>query len=175
MTYRATSAPRVGGFQLLVDFFDRELIRIQRAFASTPDIEQGEFTPTFDFATTGDLSNSYATQDGQYWRVGPLLHYSLLLTVTPTFTTSAGMAKVGGLPYASEATAPYSVVSSLLLGANITWPAGTTAVAGFIRSGNDYIETRLQGSLTDGVNVVAADVASGNELSVYSSGFYPMK
>lgn len=64
----------------------------------------GSFTPTVSFATPGDLTVSYSSQIGYYWRDGPLVHFRLEVIFTPTHTTAAGNFRVNGLPYAVDTT-----------------------------------------------------------------------
>lgn len=81
------------------------------------------FTPTFTFATPGDLSNVYTVQDGTYWKIGALVHFRIRMAWTPTFTTSASTAQIAGLPFTAATSAGNTpcagVVSNLTYGTNV--------------------------------------------------------
>ena len=134
----------------------------------------GTFTPTMTFATPGDLSVVYTIQDGDYWRVGRLLHFNLDISVTPTFTTSSGDLEIEGLPYPMLAAAPSTILSARVLGTGITWPASLTDVIGFIRAGDDSVQMTAQGSVSVGDNIKANDVTSGTVIRLLFSGIYPV-
>lgn len=68
------------------------------------DYEEGLWTPTLDFATTGDLSVAYSTQTGRYTRIGRWAFCTYRVQAsTFTYTTAAGVLKVGGLPFTTAA------------------------------------------------------------------------
>lgn len=69
--------------------------------AAVETFTQGTFTPTFTFATPGDLSLSSVTAAGVYFKIGNLVVFFLRYTATPTFTTASGTAIFGGLPATS--------------------------------------------------------------------------
>lgn len=172
MTYRASQTPLKGGFSVFRDFVDREYLRIQRAFATKAEVEQGVFTPTFDFATTGDLSGTPATQDGYYWLHGNLLHYHINLSVTPTHTTASGNMEIGGFPYPASADNHIYVAPVLLSGTGITWPTGGTSLNFQVGVSSDFGIVRVSGSGVVSATMAAADVGSGTALTIRATGFY---
>lgn len=138
------------------------------------EFEEGVFTPTLDFDTTGDLSNAYTTQDGFFWRIGPIVHFHAYLVVTPTFTTAAGSFRLEGLPYAMAPAGAQHVIHSVRMSATgLTW-AYNDLVA-FTRDTQDWIEFAFQGSGVAGRNFAASDLASASQVSVFVTGFYPMR
>ena len=155
-------------------FDETEHRRLIASRANAIAYELGEITPTLSFATVGDLSNAYGTQAGKYWRHGTLVHFSIDLVVTPTFTTASGIAEVGGLPYVATAGFPSSFFAVRLSGANVTWPAGMTTVIGTIAPSEALIKLEFQGSVSAGVNLLAADITSANALTIRATGFYPI-
>lgn len=63
----------------------------------------GTWTPTLTCATPGDLSVTYSTRFGSYYRIGRLvvLHYSIT-TSAFTHTTSSGNLQITGIPFTSD-------------------------------------------------------------------------
>ena len=149
---------------------EREHRRLIADRANAIPYEQGLWTPTFDFATTGDLSNAYANQDGYYWRIGPLVHFYMRIQVTPTFTTSAGNAEFHGLPYLHSADLVTTVFPCRLGGTGITWPLDD--VVGFISPNEDWLEVAFQGTAAAGQSMAAADITSAVQLNCFMQGFY---
>lgn len=140
------------------------------------DFEVGTFTPTFDFATPGDLSNVYAAQEGSYWRIGALLHFSIYLDVTPTFSTASGIAQIGGLPYAASTDHPHSVIAARVASAAVTWPGSRTESIGLVSSADaSFMRIQFEGSGAGSTSMVAADISSGNAVNIRATGFYPMR
>lgn len=175
MSYRATQPPRVGGFQKFVDYVGREYTRIQRAFSTTAEVETGEFTPTFNFVTPGDLSVSYTVQEGYYHVIGPLLHYSLRLFCTPTWTTGSGDIRIEGLPY--ECVSGDVYLGSLQLSdTNVTYPTGRTYGLCFLNNGQDYLRMILHGSATNADALNSNHIVSGSDVgTIRMTGFYPIR
>lgn len=116
-----------------------------------PLYEEGTFTPTFTFATPGDLSVVYTEQSGVYRRVGNLVTIDARVSFTPTYTTASGNGYFGGLPY----PAAYGAFSNLAsrgvfqIGGTPTWPAGATQILSASVGGQSYIYGQATGS---GVN-----------------------
>ena len=137
--------------------------------------EEGQFIPTLEFASLGDLSNAYSEQVGYFWRIGPLVYFSLALVVTPTFTTSSGALRVLGLPYQSSSDHEPSVGTLWLNGSGVTWPSSRTAPVAWVDEGQSYMRVHVSGSGSNSVAISAADVSSGVELSIRANGFYPIQ
>jgi hypothetical protein len=130
------------------------------------------FTPTLDFQTTGDLSNSYSFQDGLYWTIGKLVFVEIFVSTTPTFSTSSGPMQIS-LPFtAKTATNPRSILSCQCASTGITWPGSGTQVTGIITGGNDYVRIVAGASGAVVNNITASDCTSGVDISVRLSGFY---
>jgi hypothetical protein len=66
----------------------------------------GSWAPTFTFGTPGDLSVSYSTQVGNYYRLGNMVTAIGQLVFTPTYTTASGNATVTGFPLAASGINP---------------------------------------------------------------------
>jgi hypothetical protein len=82
----------------------------------------GTWTPTITFATPGNLSVSYATQNGVYTRIGNIIVAVFTVAFTPTYTSSSGNFFIAGLPFTVNGSTLGNVANS-----NTTaYPAGTT-------------------------------------------------
>lgn len=134
--------------------------------------EQGEWTPTFDFATTGDLSNSYTSQAGYYFRIGPLVHFTFYMVVTPTHTTAAGAMEIGGVPYTCSADYERYLYTIRVNGTAITWAHDD--VVGVITDNENWLEAQFQGTGATGAVMGAAHIGSGTSITLRGTGFYPI-
>lgn len=69
------------------------------------DYEEGTWTPVFTFPTPGNLSISYATQQGSYVKVGSLVSLQFeIVSSAFTHTTASGAISITGLPFACRST-----------------------------------------------------------------------
>jgi hypothetical protein len=102
--------------------------------------DEGTYTPTFTFATAGDLSVVYNQQTGTYTRIGNLVMYRGVVGFTPTYTTASGDAQLGGLPFTTSAQGMAGVLQGM--SANIIWPAGTSIPVPFFVASATYVKIR---------------------------------
>lgn len=139
--------------------------------------EEGLFTPELTFSTPGDLSVVYTTQEGFYWRIGPLVFFSLTLNCTPTFTTASGDAQILGLPHSAFPDAASTVLGGVQFGgASLTYPAGRSTVFAFINASEDFIRLAAIGSAVGTTSIQATAFATGVSTSdMRVQGFYPFK
>lgn len=93
--------------------------------------DEGTFTPVVTFATAGDLSVSYVNQSGTYVRIGAFVNAVIVLTFTPTYTTSSGAIQITGAPFTASAT----VIGAMSNDTNFNYPASRTAPISRISSG----------------------------------------
>ena len=135
-------------------------------------IRRGVFTPTMDFATTGDLSVVYTSQSGEWQRIGMMVFFELLIACTPTFTTSSGLLEIEGLPFTSEAGGPRVQIPLRLSAAGFTWPTGRTSLVGFINDNVTAMNIEVNGSGASAVQLDAGDIASATPFNLRCSGFY---
>ena len=136
-------------------------------------VSGGTFTPTFTCGTVGDLSLSYATQNGQYTRIGNVCYIQLSITVTPTFTTASGVIRFAGLPFTVNATTnPAGSALSLLGTSTFTWPVGSTMINPYGVAGNAYLGLLAAGSATGLVSVSMSNITTGVAFTLQLSGFY---
>ena len=121
--------------------------------------DEDTWTPTFTFATPGDLSVVYGTRVGTYIRIGKIVYYSMDVTFTPTFTTAAGAASFSGLPFT---TVTRSAAGIAYHDSDITYGASYTTL--FIAAADSSTILEL-GALGSGQNARALDITnftSGN-------------
>lgn len=109
-------------------------------------IPRTSFTPTFTFATPGDLSVSYATQVGFYSVDGDSVVVFINMAFTPTFSTASGDARIVGLP-SSYLPGVSSQLSTVYLGsATWTWPAGRSQIFARTAASQNYLDLVGTGS-----------------------------
>lgn len=134
-----------------------------------------DFTPTVTFATPGNLSVSYATARGNYWRDGQTIKFVMELTFTPTFTTASGELRISLPPCTPLATSygsqfyPCTVHNS---DTRINWGAGATMLTGRIGGGVAYLRLISLGSATVANVIDASEMTSGQPTTLYIAGEY---
>jgi hypothetical protein len=128
------------------------------------------WTPTFTFSTPGDISLSYALQFGRYTKVGNVIYYMFWLTVTPTFTTSSGTIRIGGLPTACIGV--NFLGGACITNSGFTYPAGRTAVFSEAAASNTYMNLIANGSAVAPIALGSTNVVSGAALDIQGTGFY---
>lgn len=129
----------------------------------------GTWVPVFTLQTVGDLSVSYATQSGNFTRIGRIAYINFELICTPTFTTGSGEIRLTGLPFApanSEGQGSIVTISS-----GFTWPAGRTMVAPTASSGN-YLILRASGSAVGSTTLASTNIVSGAAITIVASVVY---
>lgn len=133
--------------------------------------EEGLFTPTFTFQTPGDLSVVYTIQDGVYTRFGNAILIRFGCDFTPTFTTSTGTARFGGLPFI--VLNPFTMAGAIQsFTPSIIWPASTTMVAPVASANQSYYLLRAFASAAGNTNFTVSNFTSGAITSVYFTGHY---
>lgn len=137
--------------------------------------ETGTWTPTFDFATPGDLSVSYSVQVGQFWRVGAILHFSLNVGFTPTFSSASGAA-ILSLPRAASAEAAQVMIPfPAYIASSIPWGSGKTSILAYVPDDGDSLVLTTHGSSTSPANLDAAAFTSGVAVTgIRVQGSYPI-
>lgn len=118
------------------------------------------WTPTFTFATPGDLSVAYSNRHGRIWRIGSMIVAEFGFTLsTFTHTTASGNATISGLTYTAANETDYRAVGSLFWG-GIT-KAGYTDIVPIIFNNTAAMNLVASGSGVGADLVVAADMPSG--------------
>lgn len=134
-------------------------------------LEAGTFTPVLTFATPGDVSVVYAAQLGYFWRIGPLVFYTINLQCTPTHTTASGFLEITGLPYTAAAS-PVANIGSGLTSNGITLPANHETIGPWLVGGSAVLQLIMQAGASY-TRTTEAHVPTGVETYLQLQGFYP--
>lgn len=133
--------------------------------------DEGTFTPTFTSSVPGDLSVSYAVQEGSYTRIGNTVFIIYYIQFTPTFTTATGGIRLGGLPFTVSGNNPSLGVA--LISNDWTWPAGRSMVNVDPQSGTTYCNVIVVGSAVNPSTLeIDSALVSGVEAQIQFSGCY---
>ena len=124
--------------------------------------EEGTFTPTV-FGTISAGTTTYSNQSGTYTRIGNRVYFEIY--VVWTNQTGTGNLRFGDLPFTSNASAPYSVVS--LRVNNLALTAGNYPQAYVANNSTNII---LEQVATGGGT--SADVPIDTSAGVMLSGCY---
>ena len=133
------------------------------------------FTPTCNFVTPGDfaLGSPGAENAGIYYRVGNVVHYSITLDYTPTWTTASGAFQIEGLPFPNGPVRSVGVVTQL--GSNpSTVIANTTGLSALVGPSGSSITIRQERNNLTSVNATAAEFTSGTRIYLVITGQYFM-
>jgi hypothetical protein len=124
------------------------------------DYEEGTWTPTFTFATPGDLAKTFSLQNGYYTKIGRMVSVSFaLVTSAFTHTTAAGNLLITGLPFTAVNDANYRAYAPLLF-QGIT-KAGYTQVMAEMNGNTSQFFVQACGSGVNVSNVTAAGMPTG--------------
>ena len=145
----------VSGVPACVIYDGTQFQLLSTAFASAA------WTPTFTFATPGDLSVVYSTQVGRYVRVGrQVTAHFRIITSTFTHTTASGDATISGLPFAASSATNYS--------GTLSWQritkANYTQVVPQIAASASSMTLVASGSGQAASSVAAADMPTAGQL-----------
>jgi hypothetical protein len=135
-------------------------------------ITETSWTPTFSFATVGNLSVAYVTQQGNYLQIGNIVFFNFDLAFTPTFTTSSGSALISSFPVSANASNGYSFYTMLSNNTNFTFTSGYTYLAGEIHSGSTNSFFVEGGSGKAFATLTTTSFATGTAYEFLGSGFY---
>lgn len=133
--------------------------------------DEGTFTPTFTFATVGDLGVSYATQVGTYTRTGNRVNITVAITCTPTYTSASGVARISGLPVAGGGSV-IQAFATAISGANTDWRAGGTSITAAVVSSATYAQIYTSGPDTVLSTLTTTNIDSGVAITIYFAGTY---
>jgi hypothetical protein len=127
------------------------------------------FTPTFTFATPGNLSVAYGLQIGTYYQIGNIVLFAITLQFTPTYTTSSGNALIASLPVAASASNNW-VFNNMNI-KTVTYPAGCTQLFGMSQGGTTFFLAG-QGSATAATDLTTTQIVSGVQYYFDITGIY---
>lgn len=132
--------------------------------------EAGSFTPSITFATPGNLSVTYSTQEGKYTRIGNIVFFRLqIITSAFTHTTASGNLRISGLPFTVGAVNFYS---SFQHGSATTYPAGVSSANAVSINSQTYIQIQGVGSGTGATTFTTANQPTGSNVNIAIAGFY---
>jgi hypothetical protein len=124
------------------------------------DYEEGTWTPTFTFATAGDLAKTFSIQNAYYTKIGRLVSVSFaMVTSAFTHTTASGNLLITGLPFTAVNDANYRAYAPLLF-QGIT-KAGYTQVMAEMNGNTSQFFVQASGSGVNASNVTASNMPTG--------------
>ncbi len=134
------------------------------------DYEEGTWTPVLTFATPGDLSVSYTTQEATYTKVGRTVYVQFSINTSAfTYTTASGLLRLSGLPYTPSNTNNQGYGGMHVGGvsmANYTQFCPTPAAA------NTFAYVAASGQGQTPTYLSATQVASGSNKYMFGSFSY---
>jgi len=141
-------------------------------------VVEGTFTPTFTFSTVGDLSVAYTAQTGFYRQfptpTGSLTWMYGVCSFTPTFTTSAGQARLS-LATPPANISPVNGYIFLPLAQGVTFGAGNTYAFLQGAGGSTIFSICAQGSAKAAgstSNLAPANFTTATACSLQWEGWY---
>lgn len=124
------------------------------------DYEEGIWTPTFTFATPGDLAKTFSIQNAYYTKIGRMVSVSFaMVTSAFTHTTASGNLLITGLPFTAVDDSNYRAYAPLLF-QGIT-KAGYTQVMAEMNGNTSQFFVQACASASNVSNVTAANMPTG--------------
>lgn len=136
--------------------------------------EVSTFTPVFAFGTPGDSVITHTVQQGQYERIGRIVHFSLAVTFnTNAYSTASGLCTISGLPYTAKLNNTLFYYIAPMAGHLITYTAGTNYPVAAVISNTTTIQIWLQRSAGSFAQSSPAQFpASTTDAKLWISGTY---
>jgi hypothetical protein len=132
---------------------------------------EGTWTPTVTFTTPGDVNVVYSSRLGIYTKIGRLVIVQFdIITSTFTFTTSAGLFQITGLPFTAAATYRSSGAFSHVTGFK-AFSAGHTYLSPRIDPSGTIV-TLVELGTTDAAVAGPANFTSGTNLVIRGYAIY---
>lgn len=127
------------------------------------DYEEGTWTPTFTFATPGNLSTTYSARTGTYTKIGNTVTAICAINLSVyAQTTASGALQITGLPFTSGATQEVSGVVGSFVGTGTTFAGINTQMIAHVLASTAAIEFATDNWTAGSVSVVqAAHIPSG--------------
>lgn len=126
------------------------------------------WTPTFTFATAGNLSVAYGGQTGTYVQIGSILFFNFILTFTPTYTTASGSARITGFPVTSSGTSFFTILNA----SSFAYPGTNTYLVGTLNGGTSLATILSIGTNSAGGVITTSALLTGVQQTFEGSGFY---
>jgi hypothetical protein len=130
----------------------------------------GTFTPTYTFATPGDLNVVYSTQTGVFIKDKRIVWINVKLAAsTFTHSTAASTFLIGGLPYACDLESGLSLID---INAGFSWTASYTGLGPRVVSGSSQCRIGQFRSANARATMDIANVPTGGTPAIEFSGWY---
>lgn len=136
------------------------------------DYETGTWTPTFTFATPGNLAVTYSTQSGRYVRYRDQVHVQGRLVCTPTFSTASGELRLASLPFATITDSNNRSTGALASLGGVTFGANDKQVGATLNSNVSYLSLGMTVTATTGRQITPSDLVSGATFAVNFAAEY---
>ncbi len=130
------------------------------------------WTPSFTFATPGDLSVSYAVQVGSYVKIGSTVTAIVSLQFTPTFTTSSGAGTITGWPFAPRAASNHIATGPYYISTSHAWTVNYTHLSWRFANGATITQLQESGTGVSNSNFTTTQLVSGTQVTVNGSITY---
>lgn len=125
---------------------------------------------TFTAAIHGDLSVTYPTRITSFQVFGSACYFSILLQITPTFSTASGDVSLSGMPVIAAGT--LSCFSVSIGGAGFTNVANTISIYGQVGVGSSSMAFRSNKSGAAASPIGITSFTSGQVVTLVCSGRY---
>lgn len=123
----------------------------------------GTFTPTLIGSITPGVQ-TYTTQYGEYSKTGRLIHCQGRITISAKDAGISGNVLIGGLPFISSPTAALRGACLIGYANGITYPAGTTQLAGTLGASAQAIGLYGFGSGSVATVIPVANMANATDI-----------
>jgi len=74
------------------------------------DYEEGTFTPSYSFETSGSVTTTASITAGRYTKIGNKVFFEITIQ-TDSISSPVGRARIAGLPFVASATRPHGTVA----------------------------------------------------------------
>jgi len=133
-------------------------------------VSVGSWTPTFTFATPGNLSVVYTTATGNYTQIGSIVFVNFVLECSATFSTASGNAYIQGLPFSANNTRSFGLLLPVA-GGNITYPSGVTYLLLDLQANDSYFQITGCGNGKSNT-ISASNITTAVTFTWYGSATY---
>jgi hypothetical protein len=131
------------------------------------------YSPVISFATNGNLAVNYATQEGYYTRIGPLVFVSIALSTSVfTHSTASGAFQVSLPIAAASGNDSFLTVGFHSSAFDYTGTAVRGLLVGAIAEGSSVATLRQHGDALNTSALTTSNVGSGSTVTLAMSGVY---
>lgn len=127
------------------------------------DYEEGTFTPSFG----NDGTTTYITRNGEYFKIGSVVYYSIFIRINTEDSSKTGSAEVLGLPFASKSSATTNFAASIVGDNN--WDSASSNLVAYVSPN----ESKVRFYKNSGSNLFAVSINDiGSDGILYITGWY---